>query len=84
MIEAVTTHGSIDQKRINDLEAMLKNSPAYKIYITAFPDRATFRSYVTDIAWETEVWIASDPDHMIHFNGDKFLEPYDTKNSTTL
>ena len=25
------------------------------------------------IAWETEVWIAEIPDHLIHFNGDKFL-----------
>ena len=76
LIEAVTTHGPIDQKRINDLEIMLEKCPAYKIYVTAFPDRATFRSYVAEIAWETEVWISSDPDHMIHFNGDKFLGPY--------
>jgi len=76
LIEAVTTHGPVDQKRINDLEVMFKECPAYKIYVTAFPDRSTFRSYVAEIAWETEVWIASDPDHMIHFNGDKFLGPY--------
>ena len=24
---------------------------------------------------ETEVWIVEKPDHMIHFNGDKFLGP---------
>ena len=28
------------------------------------------------IAWETEVWIAENPDHMIHFDGKKFLGPY--------
>ena len=76
LIEAVTTHGPIDQKRINDLELMFKNCPADKIYITAFPNRQTFRKYVADIAWETEVWISEDPDHMIHFNGDKFMGPY--------
>ncbi|MBD3842525.1 MAG: restriction endonuclease [Campylobacterales bacterium] len=76
LIEAVTTHGPIDQKRVNDLELMFKDCPADKIYITAFPDRATFRKYVADIAWETEVWISEDPDHMIHFNGDKFMGPY--------
>jgi type II restriction enzyme len=31
---------------------------------------------MTEIAWETEVWIADNPDHLVHFNGDKFLEPY--------
>ncbi len=76
LIEAVTTHGPIDQKRVNDLEVMFQNCPADKIYITAFPDRATFRRYVADIAWETEVWISEEPDHMIHFNGDKFMGPY--------
>ena len=46
------------------------------MYVTAFPDAATFRRYAADIAWETEVWLADNPDHMIHFNGDKFLGPY--------
>ena len=76
LVEAVTTHGPIDQKRINDLEIMFKDCPAYIIYVTAFPDRATFRKYAVDIAWETEVWLSVDPDHMIHFNGDKFMGPY--------
>ncbi len=32
-----------------------------------------------DVAWETEVWIADNPDHLVHFNGHKFLGPmYDT------
>lgn len=76
LVEAVTTHGPIDQKRINDLENMFQYCPAYKIYVTAFPDRATFRKYAVDIAWETEVWLSVNPDHMIHFNGNKFMGPY--------
>ena len=76
LIEAVTTHGAIDQKRVNQLEEMFEDCPADNIYITAFPDRATFRKYIADIAWETEVWISEEPDHMIHFNGDKFMGPY--------
>lgn len=76
LIEAVTTHGAIDQKRVNELEKMFARCPADKIYITAFPDRKTFRKYIADIAWETEVWISEEPDHMIHFNGDKFMGPY--------
>lgn len=76
LVEAVTTHGPIDQKRIHDLEVMFEKCPAEKIYVTAFPDRKTFRKYVAEIAWETEVWISEEPDHMIHFNGDKFMGPY--------
>jgi len=76
LVEAVTTHGPVDQKRIHDLEVMFERCPAEKIYVTAFPDRKTFRKYVADIAWETEVWISEEPDHMIHFNGDKFMGPY--------
>jgi type II restriction enzyme len=78
LIEAVTTHGAIDQKRVNQLEEMLSKCHADNIYITAFQDRATFRKYIADIAWETEVWISEEPDHMIHFNGDKFMGPYNS------
>ena len=47
-----------------------------KVYISAFPDKKTFTHYAQDIAWETEAWIADNPTHMIHFNGDKFLGPH--------
>ena len=43
---------------------------------TAFPDKTAFRQYVADVAWETEVWVADNPDHLVHFNGHKFLGPY--------
>ena len=46
------------------------------VFITAFPDRVTYREFAHDIAWETKVWIADAPEYMIHFNGDKFLGPY--------
>jgi adenine-specific DNA-methyltransferase len=46
------------------------------VYVTAFPHAAAFRKYATEIAWETEVWLADSPDHMIHFNGEKFLGPH--------
>lgn len=76
LIEAVTTHGPVSPKRYRELEEMLARCAAEPVYITAFPDRETFRNYLAEIAWETEVWIADDPDHMIHFNGPKFLGPY--------
>jgi type II restriction enzyme len=75
LIEAVTAHGPISPKRHFELEQLLTNCTVDKIYVTAFLDFATFKKFVNDIAWETEVWVAEIPSHMIHFNGDKFLGP---------
>lgn len=79
LIEAVTSHGPVNPKRHAEIESMLKNCPAERVYVTAFLDRAAFRKYAADIAWETEVWIAQNPGHMIHFNGPKFLGPFKPK-----
>lgn len=76
LIEAVTSHGPVDSKRYIELEELFSNVNADKVYISAFPDKKTFTHYVQDIAWETEAWIADNPTHMIHFNGDKFLGPH--------
>ena len=75
LVEAVTSHGPMTPKRIVELKALLKLSKAELVFVTAFPDRAEFRKHMADIAWETEVWLMDAPDHMIHFNGDKFLGP---------
>ena len=74
-IESVTSVGPMDSKRIIEIESMTGNVTAGKIYVTAFLDFATFRKFSGQLAWETEVWIADMPDHMIHLNGDKFLGP---------
>ena len=74
-IEAVTSVGPIDPKRLLDIQKMTQNVRAGKIYVTAFPDFKTFKKFSDTLAWETEVWIAEMPDHMIHFNGDKFIGP---------
>lgn len=74
-IEAVTSVGPMSPKRIKELESMTSEVTAGKIYVTAFLDFKTFKSFSEALAWETEVWIADLPDHMIHLNGDKFLGP---------
>ena len=73
LIEAVTSHGPVSEKRFIEISEMLEKCSAQKIFISTFPDIKTFLKYVTEIAWETEVWIADNPDHMIHFNGEKFF-----------
>ncbi len=76
LIEVVTTANPITEMRRRTLLQLTAGCTADVIFITAFPDRLTYRKFAKDIAWETEVWIAESPEHMIHFNGDKFLGPY--------
>jgi type II restriction enzyme len=76
LIEAVHSSGPMSEIRVHELKKLLKNCKADLIFITAFLSRNDFRKWSMDIAWETEVWIADNPDHLIHFNGTKFLGPY--------
>ena len=75
LVEAVTSHGPVSPKRVEELEVTLKDCVATRVYVSAFPDFRQFKQHVDKIAWETEVWIAEIPDHLIHFNGNKFLGP---------
>lgn len=74
-IEAVTSVGPMDPKRILEIEELTRNVNAGKIYVTAFLDFKTYKKFAEELAWETEVWIAEMPEHMIHLNGDKFMGP---------
>ena len=74
-VEAVTSVGPMDPKRIVELGDLTKNVKAGKIFVTAFLDFGTYKKFASDLAWDTEVWIADMPEHMIHLNGDKFLGP---------
>ena len=77
LIEAVTSHGTISPKRLVELRTlMLKDTEVGPVFVSAFPDFSTFKTYLTEIAWETEVWVAEQPTHLIHFNGDRFLGPH--------
>lgn len=74
-VEAVTSVGPMGPKRILEIQEMTKHVTAGKIFVTAFPDIATYKKFSSELAWETEVWLSDAPDHMIHLNGDKFLGP---------
>lgn len=75
-IEAVTSGGPMNSKRILELKELTKNVTAGKIYVTAFLDFTKYKSFSSDLAWETEVWLAESPEHMIHLNGDRFMGPH--------
>ncbi len=73
LIEAVTSHGPVTPKRMQELEVTLHDCVATRVYVSAFPDFREFKRHLEDIAWETEVWVAEIADHLIHFDGEKFL-----------
>lgn len=75
LVEAVTSHGPMSPKRLVELEVMLKTCTAGRVFVSAFPGISEFKKHVADIAWDTEVWLADTPDHLMHFNGDRFLGP---------
>jgi adenine-specific DNA-methyltransferase len=76
LIEAVTSHGPVDAKRHAELDALFADATAGLVYVTAFLDRHTMGRFTAEISWETEVWIAEAPSHMVHFDGESILGPY--------
>lgn len=76
LIEAVTSAGPLDGKRRKELKELFAGCKAGLVFVTAFETRRDMQAFLSHIAWESEVWIAEDPDHMIHFNGERFLGPY--------
>ena len=79
LIEAVTAHGPLSPKRHIELEKTLENSKTKRIYVSTFPDFHEFKKHIDNIAWETEVWVENNPDHMVHFNGPKFFTIYESE-----
>ncbi|MBA2710478.1 MAG: restriction endonuclease [Tatlockia sp.] len=76
LVESVTSHGPVDGKRHTELAKLFSKSLAGLVFVTAFPNRSIMGKYLSEIAWETEVWVADSPSHLIHFNGVRFLGPY--------
>jgi hypothetical protein len=76
LIEAVTSAGPVDGKRRQELKRLFDGCTAGLVFVTAFASREVMRSFLTQISWETEVWVAENPDHLIHFDGERFLGPY--------
>jgi len=76
LVESVTSHGPVDGKRHEELAQLFAGSKAGLVYVTAFPSRAAMTRHLGEIAWETEVWVADSPSHLIHFDGARFLGPY--------
>lgn len=81
LVESVTSHGPVDGKRHGELARLFAGATAGLVYVTAFPSRQLMTRYLSEIAWETEVWVADAPSHLIHFNGERFLGPYSERSA---
>jgi type II restriction enzyme len=77
LLEAASSHGPVDGKRRGELQSLFEGSTAGLVYVSCFPSRDEMRKRLSQIAWETEVWCADNPTHLIHFNGERFLGPYE-------
>lgn len=76
LLEAASTHGPVDHTRHLELKQLFGDCKAGLVFVSCFPDQTTMKRYLTDISWETEVWTADHPTHLVHFNGDRFLGPH--------
>jgi adenine-specific DNA-methyltransferase len=76
LIEAVTSHGPINPKRKKELETLFQGAKIPLVMVTTFLSRKAMVEYLAEIAWETDVWVAENATHLIHFNGDYLLQAY--------
>lgn len=77
LVAAAASHGPVDGKRRGELERLFAGASAGLVFVSCLPSRSEMRKYLSEIAWETEVWCADNPSHLIHFNGERFLGPYE-------
>lgn len=76
LVEAVTSTGPVNALRVSQLKELFAGARPGLVFVTAFQTKKKFRQFAADIAWETEVWVAEDGTHMVHFDGERFLGPY--------
>lgn len=68
-IEAGIVHQAITYRRKRELEQISKNCNAARVFVSAFPDFSMYGKYAIQIAWESHIWIATNPDHTIYYDG---------------
>lgn len=74
-IEAVTSVGPMSAERVYRLKKSCEKCNSGLIFVTAFSTMKKCKEKIMDLAWDTEIWVAEEPDHMIHLNGDRFIGP---------
>ena len=78
LIEAYHTSNPITPQRKLELQQEMGDNADRAVFVTAFENNSVYKNCPEELAWETEVWIATEPEHMIHRNGFRFMGPYST------
>ena len=74
LIEAYHSSNPMNNERVSSLRQLVADCGANVVYVTAFLSKSEGLKHLKEIAWDTEVWFANEPEHMMHLNGYKFLE----------
>lgn len=77
IIEAVDASGHLTALRMRELKALLVDARYPQVFVSAFLTYKVFSRFAAELAWETEAWIAEHPTHLIHFDGKRYLGPYE-------
>jgi hypothetical protein len=72
----LTLNAPITTKQRNRIERWLAECMAKREYVSALSDWQALSRAGNSFAWDTHVWLAEEPEHMIHWNGEKFLGPH--------
>lgn len=73
-IEAFHSTGPFTIDRVNTIRNLCKCEPGTEAaFITAFDTTAKMLKNYKNVAWETDIWTAEEPTHLLHKNGDKFM-----------
>ena len=75
---AYTSTGELTIERVSKIKEYCKDCPKdiEIIFVTAFQTMKKCQQKFLSIAWDTEIWVAEEPTHMIHKNGNKFLDAH--------
>lgn len=75
LMEAATSHGPLDRKRLTEFKALLESRRSQPIYISVFVNFEELGEHAASMAWGTVAWLAEEPDHLIHFGDNRLLGP---------
>lgn len=79
LIDVARIRGQMNSKRYAILKQRFRGCGLSLVFVNAFKDRRELEDWLLDLPWQTAAWFAEEPDHMIHFNGARFLGPHQKK-----
>lgn len=77
LITTVVKPCLIDSEQHDTLQRMLQNCRVRPLFVFAFRSRKDMTSLLDRFYWPSIAWAAEEPEHLIHFNGERFLMPHD-------